>query len=146
MENIHDIADEIARLEAEKATLEERRQAKEGREAAAARIAELQREVQTAKLIEQFETEGERGIDFDLVETVAGPIVVKRPHPATFKKFRDGGKYSSAATEDFVRPCVAHPTKAELGTILERFPGVLDELADVAFALARGRSKRVAGK
>lgn len=141
------IADELAHLEAERATLEERRREKEASAAASTRLAELRREVHTAKLIEQFEAEGgERGIDFDLVETVAGPIVVKRPHPATFKRFRDGGKYSSAATEDFVRPCVAHPTKAELGTILERFPGVLDELADVAFALARGRSKRLAGK
>lgn len=141
------IAAELARLEAERATLEERRREKEASAAASTRLADLQREVQTAKLIEQFEAEGgERGIDFDLVETVAGPLVVKRPHPATFKKFRDGGKYSSAATEDFVRPCVAHPTKAELSTILERFPGVLDELADVAFALARGRSKRVSGK
>lgn len=146
MDNIHDIADELARLEAERAAIEERRQEKEGREAAAARLAELQREVQTAKLLEQFEAEGERGVDFDLVDTVAGPIVVKRPHPATFKKFRDGGKYTSAAIEDFVRPCVAHPSKTELGPIIERFPGVVDELADVAFALARGRSKRVAGK
>jgi hypothetical protein len=142
----NEITEELARLEAEHAALEERRRAREASSATKDRLAELQREVQTAKLLEQFEAEGERGVDFDLVETVAGPIVVKRPHPATFKKFRDGGKYSSAAIEDFVRPCVAHPSKAELGPILERFPGVVDELADVAFALARGRSKRVAGK
>ena len=146
MDNIHDIADELARLEAKRAEIEERRRAKTDAESDAARLAELKREIEAAELLERFETEGERGVDFDLVETVAGPIVVKRPHPATFKKFRDGGKYSSAAIEDFVRPCVAHPSKTELGPIIERFPGVVDELADVAFALARGRSKRVSGK
>lgn len=147
MSDLEALQKELAELEAEKAAREAARAQREAEDEARARIEAAKRELADEEVLDRFRDElGERGKRWTSVSTSAGVVIVKRPHPATFKKFRDAGKYKTKELEEFVRPCVAHPDAQGLTDLLNDFPAVLDKIADAAFELAEGRVKEISGK
>lgn len=138
---------ELAELEAKRAEMAAARAARDAEAEVREQIEATKREIADAEIIERFEDElGPRGQRWATVSTRHGVVVVKRPHPATFKAFRDAGKYKSKAVEDLVRPCVAHPDPSGLTSLLNDYPAVLDKLADAVFELAEGRARDISGK
>lgn len=147
MTELEKLEAELAELETRKAEREAARAEKEALSEAREKIVRAKRALEDAEVIERFEDQlGDRGVKWDAVETAAGVVIVRRPHAATFKKFRDAGRYKSKDVEELVRPCVAHPDAQGVTDLLNDYPAVLDRLADVVFSLAEGRAREVAGK
>lgn len=88
----------------------------------------------------------EHGDELGTLETDLGLIVVRRPSSVEFRKFQDKGKFDSQSTEMLVRPCVLHPSKVAVDSMLNARPGILVELADLVVGLAQARSKAREGK
>ena len=144
-----------------RAALEERlREARERRRAAEAKREERQAEndllaeveaeelaARNAEALEAAEAEhGPIGKKLRAIETSGGVIIVKRPHPATYKRFRDKGEANTAAFDKLVRPCVVHPDKSTFDRILDEEPAALDRCANAIVELAGFRAREVSGK
>lgn len=145
--SMDELRKELAELEAKKAERAAARAEKDALAQMRAEVARAKQELEDAEVIDRFEDElGERGVHWEGVSTPAGIVIVKRPHAATFKRFRDLGKYTSKALEDLVRPCVAHPDAQGLTDLLADYPAVLDELADAVTELAGVKRKQTEEK
>lgn len=145
--DMQELERELAELEARKAEIDARRAEKAAEAELREKVRAARREIEDAELIEKYEAElGELGKDFKAISTDEGLIIVRRPHPATYKRFRDRGKYTTKDVEEFARPGVVYPDAQKLTDILNKYPAVLDLLADAAHDLAVGRSREIAGK
>jgi len=130
----------LEQLELEKEKREEQRRA-EAKE----------RRRQALLLEERYEAElGARGQDFEIVETIAGPIVIRRGESVLFKKFMaayNGGKDPSI--EDlhaYVTPCVEHPEREEFLKIVAKHPGIYRACANALADLHVGKERDTKGK
>lgn len=147
MSELESLRAELSELQAKKAERDAERAKKNELVEARAEIARAKLDLENAEVIDRFEEElGERGERWEGVDTPAGIVIVKRPHPATYKRFRDRGKYNSQSLDELVRPCLAHPDKSEVASILNEYPAVLDHLADAVVELAGARNKEVSEK
>ena len=81
-----------------------------------------------------------------VVRTELGCIILKRPNPVHYKRFRDKAEQDTEAFEKLVRPCVVYPDGVALDLILDELAGVLDRCANAVVALAGFRQKEAAPK
>ena len=83
------------------------------------------------------EAQTEHGADaVGLLLTNEGPIVLKKPHAATFRKFQDAGKYDSDAVDALVRPNICYPSKDKFDEINDKQPAMLMQAASLVCSLA----------
>jgi hypothetical protein len=127
----------LAAAKAAKAEFDRRREARDAARAAEAEVAKAEREVVEAAAIEAAECEhGPVGEKIAIVETIYGIVIVKRPHPVTYRKFQDEGKANVAAFTKFVDQCRVYPDQDALDKLLDAQPGKLVDCANAAAALA----------
>jgi hypothetical protein len=106
-----------------KAKLAEARKAKEERQKAREGDAEA-RELAILELEEKLEAEhGARGVMFEIVDTVEGPIAVKLGEAVLHTRFQQS-KMTDAELDEYVRPCVVHPSKEKYLEIVGRRPAI----------------------
>jgi len=144
-----------------KASLEERRElARERKRAATQRRVEMQAERELPDEVEAEEIaardeeaiadaeakHGAVGKKILVVHTDLGCVILTRPNPAAYKKFRDKGDNDTVAFERLVRPCVLHPDAVAMDLVLDELAGVLDRCANAVVELAGFRAKEVSGK
>jgi len=144
-DELEEAATRLARARERTRALEQQREARLDRH----RLLEEARlaEIEAADLAAIDKAETEHGIGrVRVVHTTLGCVIVKRPDPILYKRFRDRGK---AKTEDLYRlatKCVVHPTIERWDVMLEELPAVLDQVADEVVTLAGVRSGELAGK
>jgi hypothetical protein len=133
------------------AARERKRLADEQRERAAdaasllAEVEAAEREASDAEAIAKATAEHGAG-KIATIATELGVVIVKRPHPAHYKRFRDKGETKSADLEQLVRPCLVHPDASRFDQILNEQPATLDRCADQVVTLAGFRGKELSGK
>lgn len=159
----HDPAAEAAREEvaAEAADLEARLRAASDAQAAAKAVLEpegleaLRERVEAAELearnasalAEAVKKHGKIGVEIDYETAPDGRIViVKRPHPAAFKRFQDLERVTVEETEQLVRPCVVYPDHGAYDTLADRCPGIVSACAVRVSQLAGVRKVEKRGK
>jgi len=81
-----------------------------------------------------------------LVQTDEGPVVLRCPHVAAYRKFQDSEEINTDKTLELVRGCVLHPSKPEVSRMLEVQPGALTLLANEVVRLAGHRKSDAKGK
>jgi hypothetical protein len=81
-----------------------------------------------------------------MVVTDEGPVVLRCPHVAAYRKFQDAEGVDSAQTIELVKKCLLYPSAAELTRMLEAQPGALVELANTVVELAGHRKKALQAK
>ena len=81
-----------------------------------------------------------------VVESGLGVVIVRRPNPLLYKRFRDKGEAKTNELEKLVRGCLLYPTAAGFDRILEEEPGTLDRCATAVIELAGFRLKEASGK
>lgn len=103
--------------------LAEARKAKEHREAVQ-RSREEDQELVVLQLEEKLETVcGPRGKQFEIVETLEGPIAVRLGEGVLHTRFQ-ASKMEETDIHDYVFPNVVHPSREEYLAIVARRPGV----------------------
>jgi hypothetical protein len=149
--------DLVAQAKAKLAALQDARAKREASIGQANELAQAQIALADAEAIEAAETEhgqcfiaGESESAFGRkiagVRTDGGIVIVKRAHPAVFKRFQEADEMTTDVIEKLVMPCLVHPDKATLGKLLETHPAKLTECADAIAVLAGIRRKKVSGK
>ena len=137
----------LAEATARRQAAEEKREARLTASTLLARVEAEELAARDAEAVERCEQEhGAIGKALRLVETEQGAIILKRPHPATYKRFRDKGEANTAAFDKLVRPCVVHPGKVEFDRMLEEMPAILDRCANAVVELAGFRAREISGK
>lgn len=132
-----DLDDRLKAAKAKKAEIEARRAAKAAEDAALAAVEAAEREAKEAEIIESAESEiGPIGEKIALVRTQAGLIVVKRCHPAAFKRFQDQGQFKTANLMQLINGAVVHPAPEAFSALLDEYPGILAAVADAVLRLA----------
>ena len=120
-------------------------QAIEAKRARDAEIAALELEARDAEAIRTAKAQ-HPDMELKVVRTPAGCVVLKRPHAAVYKRFRDRGEYTTKALEDLVRKSLVHPSAAGLDEILEQAPATLDAMGDAVIQLCGLREKEASEK
>jgi len=146
------MSDESKELETRLAAARERRRAAEAKREQTASALSTQamveaeeRDAADAEAIAKAEEEiGERRIA--VIRTELGAVIVKRPNPVLYKRFRDKESAKTQDLEMLVRPCLVHPPFARFDAMLEEQPAVLDRVADRVVFLAGFRGKEVSEK
>lgn len=80
--------------------------------------------VETAALTELLKAQDREGID-NVRAVIAGTlgfVVVKKPHPATFRKFADIEKPTMEEFDALVRPCIVAPGVDEYDRLCRELP------------------------
>lgn len=70
-------------------------------------------------------------------------VIVKRAHPAAFKRFIDRGKHTTKDLEELVRLCLVFPTLSEFEAMCDELPILINRAADAVAYLAGVRSEDV---
>jgi hypothetical protein len=139
------IRDEIEQLRAKREALAAARLARAEAAAPDEKLAAERLALADEEAMDQAEAEhGKRRVA--LVQTDLGAVIVKRPHPAIFKRFQDRGKTNTDALADLIRPCLLHPTLTGFERICEELPATLTRVADAITVLAGFRSDDISGK
>jgi len=121
------------------------RKAREDRAKAEADAA-VARELEVLELEDKLVKElGPRGVEFEIVETVEGPIAVKRGEAVLHQRFQTS-KVDEAAIDEYVRPCVVSPAKEKYLEIVNRRPGIAVRCASALASLYGVKSERDTGK
>jgi hypothetical protein len=103
----------------------------------AAEVERLEREAHDkAALAKAIKEHGPVGKLIEVVDTVAGMVIVKRPHPATFKRFLDTEKITVDEIDAMSRPCVIYPDMGRYDVMAETQPGIVGEVANACAYLA----------
>lgn len=127
--------------------LDEFEQLKAQMEARAKAVKDRKKSHELIAMRELLEGERQYGVGrCDAIMTDDGPVVVKAPHPATFKKLRDTDDWSIQTLIDYVRPCILYPPKDEVLDFLEdKQPGCLMRVVHSCSALV-GKERDALGK
>ena len=137
----------LTALKAERAELEAAREAKLVEREASDELEREERAIRELKALEKLEEEhGPIGKKWDRVDTFEGMICVKRPHPATWKKFAELDKVKSEDADRFVRPCRIYPDVPEFNRLIEEEPAALIRCATKCCELAGLRRSEIQGK
>lgn len=75
-----------------------------------------------------------------------GCVIVKRPDPVRYKRFRDQESSKTQDLEKLVGPCIVYPDRMTFDRILDEAPATLDRVADAVVTLAGFRKKELAEK
>lgn len=120
-------------------------------------IAVLEREKELRSLIALHSTGGakalgEMGVDFLVIPSSLGSIVLKLGSAADYKKYRHAvdvakdGDLPFEATHEFVLGCLVHPARQVFITMCDKVPGIPRTCAGPLIALHEGVAKARAGK
>jgi|SRR5215471_17296899 len=138
---------EIDRLRAEREALAAKRLARQEGRALAAKLAAEQRALRDEQAIDAAEEEhGEVGRKVYVVQTELGAIIVKRAHPAAFKRFLDRGKNKVEDLEALARMCLVYPTLSEWEAMCNELPILINRTADAVAYLAGVRNEDLSAK
>lgn len=145
---------ELAALKERQAAARARKRAAEERREAMRSARELPAEVEADEIeardeeaiADAEEKHGSIGKKIRVIRTELGCVILKRPHPASYKKFRDKAETDTVAFEKLVRPCVVYPDAVALDLILDELAGVLDRCANAVVELAGFRQKEAGPK
>lgn len=119
--------------------------ARDEERAAVEEVEAMEREAAGAEAL--LEAQTEHGANrVALVQTELGPVIVKAPHAATFRRFADKGSTKTADFEKLATPCLVFPDRTRFESILDQQPGVLLRVADRVAELAGVRTKETEGK
>ena len=122
------------------------RAAKEAKEASAREAAEA-RELESLELEAKLEKElGPRGVSFEMIDTVEGPVAVKLGEAVLHTRFQSSKDINDAAIHDYVFPNVAHPSKEKYLEIVARRPGIALRCAGALATLYGVKASNDAGK
>lgn len=127
-----------------KPSIEELRAAKAAREAAAAEKKAAD-EYLELELSDRFSREGAEGVDFRIVRTLAGPIVLKLG-PSILWKAYFKSKNEEADLANFVLQQVAYPEKSAYLAIVNKHEGLIVALENVLSRMHMGADMVTAGK
>ncbi len=121
-------------------------EAEQAEEAAAEKRAAKLRKIEEHNLVKlHSKTLGKRGLDFEIIDTKGGFVVVKRGESVLFKSF-----VKSETTEDtnyhFVKQQLVSPSLEELDKITSRFSGTMNVLVLAILQLHDGRRGEVGKK
>ena len=149
--NVHAIAES---LEERRAKAKERKRAATAKREAMRAERELPEAVEAEEIaaldeeaIADAEAEhGGVGKKILVVHTDLGCVILKRPGPAHYKKFRDKGDGDTVAFERLVRPSIVYPDAVKVDLIFDQLAGVLDRCANAVVELAGFRAREVSGK
>jgi len=121
------------------------RAAKEAKEKAALEAANI-RELETLDLEEKLEaTHGPRGVSFELVETVEGPIAVRLGEAILHTRFQ-ASKMTDADIHEYVYPCIVHPSKEKYAEYVSRRPAIGLRCASALATLFGAKARVVEGE
>jgi hypothetical protein len=121
------------------------RAAKEAREAARAAEAAA-RELEVLELEEKLEKElGPRGVYFEIVETLEGPVAVKLGEAVLHTRFQ-ASKVTDQDMHEYVFPNVVHPAKEKYLEAVGRRPGIALRCANALATLYGAKANTEAGK
>lgn len=91
--------------------------------------------------------EGPVGVKIAVVRVEGvGVIIVRRAHPAAFRRYMDRGEFKTKHLDELVRTCLVHPTLAEYEAMIDAQPALLVSITDAISGLAGVRAEQVAGK
>jgi hypothetical protein len=137
----------LARLKAESADVVRKRAERAELADVDAQIAAAERELKDEKAITQAECEhGAIGDMIAVLRTPRGVVIVKRPSPLVYRRFRDTGVHNSEELQKLIRPSLVHPSLTALEAILDELPALETAVADQVVALAGFGRAHVAGK
>lgn len=137
-----------ARLAAARARKRKAESARESIASEAALAAQVEAEERAAldeEAIAKAEAEFGAG-KIAIVSTELGCVIVKRPNPVLYKRFRDKESAKTSDLESLVRPCLVYPDSARFDAMLEEQPATLDRVADRVVYLAGFRAKELSAK
>jgi hypothetical protein len=138
------------RLDAVKAKrnkLAEQRAQRELEDAAKAELRAQENALRDEEIVEQYGVPlGTRGIDWELVSSVQGAAIIRRPAAIVYRQFIDQERFTSAAIDNLVRRCLAYPSAKEYDEICDRLPGFTVQCGNAATALGRGKQEEREGK
>jgi hypothetical protein len=107
-----------------------------------------QRSVATAKLIAEWTAKsGPRGIEWDLLETLSGPVILVKPTRKRYNEWlASGASIDPEKLSPFVTPSVKHPTLIEFDRYLTREPAKITAAASIVNRLGGANVKDAEGK
>jgi hypothetical protein len=130
-----DLKDRLAKAREEKAKRD--KAAEEARDAA---------ELQMLELDEHFSKElGARGLEFEIVGTALGPVVLKRGE-AILQTRLSNSKMTDADVVEYITPCVVHPAKEAFLGMLDKQPLIANRCALALATLFGAKANDEAGK
>jgi len=107
------------------------------------------RELEALNLVEKLsESEGQQGVDFEVIVTDVGVFGVKKPNYTVAKQFNAVplDKRSEEDIAKFVRPHIIYPDVAVWTPLLETHFGVFIRCAAALLAMYEGRGVAKAGE
>jgi hypothetical protein len=139
---------EYAAVLARRESLARARAEREAMEAPQRKLAAEKLALANEEAIELAEQrEGPNGVKIAVVRADGlGVIIVRRAHPAAFRRYMDRGEFKTKYLDELVRTCLVHPTLAEYEAIIEQQPALLVTITDAIGGLAGVRAETVGGK
>lgn len=129
------MSENLQKLRDAKAKLEEQKRAKA-----------LELEEKTLELELKYESElGPRGVFFEVVDTIEGPVVIKLGEAILHKRFSES-KVTPTDVHDYVTPCVVHPSREEYLQLVDRRPAIEMRCATALAALYGAKRQADEGK
>jgi len=136
---------EVARLERDR--LAKERSAREARRSLTDKLADEERELKNEQALDRAEQEhGPVGSKIATIYTRSGVVIVKRAHPAAFRRFQDVGKQTTTECEKLLRPCLVHPDPSTFDKWADEEPAIILRTANALCTLAGVRSDEAGGK
>jgi glutathione S-transferase len=113
---------------------------------AAAERAEVAAEARLAALDALDEAESKLGAGrVALVDTAAGPAVLRAPSAPVYQRFCDG-EINYEAQAKLVIGCLSYPDRVVFDRWLDEYPGILTKMSDQVMLLAGFQRKALEGK
>lgn len=141
----------LAAARAERARIQAERDRREQERALADELEREERALADEQAIADAEAEhGPLGKRIEAVHTGQGVVIVRRPNPASFRRWQDRNVSSKDITmddaEQLVRPALVRPDKATFDRWVQEEPGILPRCAAACSRLAGARLEEMAGK
>lgn len=142
-----ELEDKIAAVRAAREQLAAQREARTQANELAAKLAAEELALKDEQAIEAAEAEhGVLDKKIRVVRSELGVIIVKRAHPAVFKRFVDRGKHTMQDLEELARKCLVHPTLPEWEAMCNEQTALINRTADAIAWLAGIRADDVSAK
>jgi hypothetical protein len=138
----------LAQLKAELAAVAAKRAERDALNAVTAELAAAERALADEKAITQAECEhGAVGEMLSVIRTPThGVIIVKRPSPLVFRRFRDQSTHNSEELGKLIRPSLVYPSLTQLELIFDEQPALETVVADQVCILAGMGRAQLGGK
>lgn len=142
-----ELEDKIAAVRAARESLAAQREARAQADELASKLASEELAFKGEQAVEAAEAEhGAVDKKIRVVQTDMGVVIVKRAHPAVFKRFIDRGKHSMQDLEELARKCLVYPTLPEWEAMCNEQTAIINRTADAIAWLAGIRADDVSAK